>query len=167
MAEYGYEITWKKVKYEEIQADTTEEISMDSARKVSLSIKEDFFLEDTGLYIDELNGFPGPYSSFVASTIGNEGILGLMSGKSRTARFITIITYHSKGELKQFKGELRGTIALQQRGSEGFGFDPIFIPVRTERTLAEMSIAEKNQISHRSKAITEFARYLSDHRISE
>lgn len=158
---YGYEITWKNLKYEEIQADSTIEVSLDSAAKLSKSITEDFFIEDTGLYIDQLNGFPGPYASYVASTIGNEGILRLLSGKERGARFITIITYHRKGKLEQFFGELKGNISQEPLGTGGFGYDPIFIPAGKELTLAEMSLTEKNQISHRSIATGKFANYLS------
>lgn len=161
MANYGHEVKWKNMKYEEIQADTTEEVSLDSAKKLSRTIGEDFFLEDTGLYIDELSGFPGPYSSYVSSTIGNGGILKLLSEKGREARFLTIITYCSQGEFKQFEGELKGTISREPRGNGGFGFDPVFIPIGSEQTLAEMTLSEKNSVSHRSIAVRKFASYLS------
>lgn len=155
----GFEISWGRVKYEEIQADSTAVISLDSARKLAVRLKEDFFLEDTGLYIESLKGFPGPYSSFVSATVGNEGILKLLQGKGRAARFMTVITYHSQGKFLQFEGVLEGTIGNSILGEGGFGFDPIFIPEGSDKTLAEMSVSEKNSISHRTRAIQKLVEY--------
>lgn len=160
MEEAGFPIKWEKMKYEEIQGDTTSEISLYSAQKLIGKFHEDFFLEDTGLYVDSLHGFPGPYSSFVASTIGNEGILKLIEGKDRIARFQTVITYCAKGECHQFEGLLEGRIAGTVSGTEGFGFDPIFMPQGGDRTLAEMSTTEKNRISHRAIALAKLLHYL-------
>lgn len=147
--------------YEEIQADETSEISLDSARKLSSEIKGTFFLEDTGLYIDALNGFPGPYSSFVSRKLGNPGILKLLEGKDRKARFVTVITLCEADRFKQFTGVLEGGIAEEAKGSGGFGFDPIFIPAGRDRTLSEMSVDDKNSISHRSKALEQLISILS------
>lgn len=149
------------MKYEEIQADTTEEISQDSARKLISKIGAPFFIEDTGLYIISLRGFPGPYSSYVQSTLGNQGILLLMGGKDPTAFFLTVITYFDGKRLHQFPGKLQGKISSDARGEKGFGYDPIFIPAGHKMTLAEMSIEEKNKISHRSIAVREFLRFLN------
>ncbi len=160
MEDSGHLIKWKNLKYEEIQADTTSEISLDSAMKIMAKLGEDFFLEDTGLYVDSLDGFPGPYSSFVAATIGNEGILRLVAGKDRTAKFQTVITYCVKGICHQFEGILEGRIADSISGKGGFGFDPIFMPAESEKTLAEMSTAEKNSISHRAKALLKLMQFL-------
>lgn len=160
LAKYGIETEWMKMKYEEIQADSTAEISLDSAKKLSTAIGEDFFLEDTGLYIKALHGFPGPYSSYVSTTVGNSGILRLIEGRTREAEFVTILTYKGHDQLVQFEGVLRGQIAYKEAGEGGFGFDPIFIPEGQDRTLAEMSISEKNEISHRSQAVGKFANYI-------
>ena len=149
------------MEYEEVQADETSEISADSARKLSSKIEGPFFLEDTGLYIDSLNGFPGPYSSFVYKKIGNRGILRLLEGNGRSAKFITVITLSVNGEFQQFTGTLEGTIALEIKGKGGFGFDPIFIPSGMDKTLAEMAIEEKNRISHRSLALGKLIPFLS------
>ena len=156
----GISIEWVKMAYEEIQADNTSDISMDSAEKLSREIHEPFFLEDTGLYIDSLNGFPGPYSSFVSRTIGNEGILKLLKGADRVARFITVITYWDGEGFHQFTGTLEGEISLEIKGSGGFGFDPIFIPSGQAKTLSDMSLDEKNSISHRSRALERFVSFL-------
>ncbi len=160
MERAGLEIQWEKAQYVEIQGNSTAEISIDSARRLSAKIKDDFFLEDTGLYIDSLNGFPGPYSSYVASTIGNEGILNLLKGKGRNARFLTVITYCVNERCHQFEGTLFGTISERISGTQGFGFDPVFVPKGHDRTLAEMTLAEKSRISHRSRALAEMIEFL-------
>ncbi len=156
----GVDIMWKKMSYEEIQEDTTEAISLDSARKLSLMIREPFFLEDTGLYIDDLGGFPGPYSSYVFKTIGNQGILKLLAGIPGRASFITVVTYFTGKEFLQFRGELKGNISNIPIGNEGFGYDPIFIPDGYTQTLGELGVTDKNRISHRSKAVGKFVEYL-------
>lgn len=162
LSESGFKIEWVKMTYEEIQADETSEISLDSAKKLSSQISGPFFLEDTGLYIDSLNGFPGPYSSFVSKKIGNAGILKLLEGKERSARFVTVITYYETGTFRQFCGTLKGSIANEIKGTGGFGFDPIFLPEGLENTLSEMTINEKNKISHRTNALEKLVSFLSN-----
>ncbi len=156
MDEYNIGISWIRMKYEEIQADTTEEISMDSARKLAGLRGKPFFLEDTGLFIASLNGFPGPYSSYVSKRIGNPGILRLLDGLDRDAVFLTVITYWDGNRYYQFSGKLEGQILKVERGDNGFGYDPIFVPLGKEVTLAEMTVEEKNEISHRSRALKKF-----------
>ncbi len=160
MERAGLDLQWEKSQYMEIQADTTAEISLDSAKRLSEKIEKDFFLEDTGLYIDSLKGFPGPYSSYVASTVGNEGILSLLAGKERTGRFLTVITYCSNGVFTQFEGVLEGRISEKVSGNHGFGFDPVFIPEGHDVTLAELTIEEKNKISHRSRALSKLIEFM-------
>lgn len=154
------DIQWHQLRYEEIQADTTGEISRDSCAKLSLKLEGKFFLEDTGLYIDPLNGFPGPYSSYVQKTIGNKGILRLLHNNGRDAAFLTVVSYWNGKEVIQFSGELKGKISYTERGQSGFGYDPIFIPAGYEKSLAEMTITEKNILSHRSIAVSKFIDYL-------
>ncbi|MEM0158040.1 MAG: XTP/dITP diphosphatase [Thermoplasmataceae archaeon] len=160
LKQYGIEIEWMNIKYEEIQASTTEEISADSAHKLASLIKRPFFIEDTGLYIEALNGFPGPYSSYVFSSIGNKGILKLLDGIGRNAEFRTVITYFDGAQYFQFTGKLHGTIADRERGNSGFGYDPIFIPDGGKETLGEMDLSQKNLISHRASAARLFADYI-------
>ncbi|MHB1709236.1 MAG: RdgB/HAM1 family non-canonical purine NTP pyrophosphatase [Thermoplasmataceae archaeon] len=148
---HDIEIEWVRMKYEEIQADTTEEISLDSCRKLQPVIEGTFFMEDTGLYIPALKGFPGPYSSYVNSTIGNKGILSLLGG-DRRAYFQTVISLSYRMNIYQFSSTLRGSISTEERGKNGFGFDPVFIPDGEKLTLAEMDPERKNTISHRRKA---------------
>ncbi|WP_393971049.1 XTP/dITP diphosphatase [Oxyplasma meridianum] len=154
------DIDWIELQYEEIQADSTGEISRDSCTKIARKVDGKFFLEDTGLFIDPLNGFPGPYSSYVQKTIGNKGILRLLHNNGRDATFLTVVSYWDGAGIIQFSGELRGKISYTERGSNGFGYDPIFIPEGYEKSLAEMTIPEKNAISHRSIAVQKFIDHL-------
>jgi len=89
-------------------------------------------IEDDGLCIDSLDGFPGPYSSYVHKTIGNSGILQLLK-KNRNAKFISTIVYCDKKSLEFFEGKLDGTISQSEKG-KGWGYDPIFIPKNTKKT---------------------------------
>ncbi len=153
--------TWVKETYEEIQGDSTEEISWDSALKLSERRKDPFFLEDTGLYIDSLGGFPGPYSSYVAKTIGNRGILDLLVNREREATFLTVISYWNGMDILTFSGSLKGEISKSINGTTGFGYDPIFIPEGAGATLGEMDLPTKNRFSHRIRAMEKFLKYLS------
>ncbi|AAT43173.1 RdgB/HAM1 family non-canonical purine NTP pyrophosphatase [Picrophilus oshimae] len=158
LGNYNIDIKWKNMKYEEIQGDTNKEISMDSCRKLMYKIKDDFFIDDTGLYIDDLNGFPGPYASYVNKTLGNKNIIRLASGSR--AHFETVISLFYSGKIYQFSGILNGTISDHESGSMNFGYDPIFIPDGYDKSLAELSISEKNRISHRSKALEIMVEFL-------
>ncbi|MDI9611079.1 MAG: XTP/dITP diphosphatase [Archaeoglobaceae archaeon] len=151
---FSIEIEWLRMEYEEPQALELEEIARKSAEILSEKIKEPFFIEDSGLFIEALNGFPGPYSSYVFKTIGNEGIIKLMAGiKNRKAYFKAIVAYFDGSKIKTFDGIVHGEIALEIRGRKGFGFDPIFL--YGDRTFAEMG-EEKNLVSHRRKALEKF-----------
>lgn len=151
----------------EIQSDNLEEIVCFAAAQVVGSVPEPFVVEDSGLFIDSLNGFPGPYSSYVYRTIGCDGILKLLKDvNNRRASFVSVAALCINGEIRVFTGKVEGTVSWESRGSQGFGFDPIFIPVNHERTFAEMSLEEKCQISHRAKSFRALAEYLISQRNS-
>lgn len=159
LSEFRVEIEWIRMKYEEIQADTTEEISEDSCKKLRKLVDGSFFIEDTGLYVPVLGGFPGPYSSYVNRTIGNMGLLKLVNA-DRSAYFETVISLSLGGEIYLFKSSLKGTISMEESGVEGFGYDPIFIPEGYSRTLSELGLEEKNRISHRRGAAEKMVKFL-------
>ncbi|AGK61093.1 dITPase [Archaeoglobus sulfaticallidus PM70-1] len=151
---YGFEIEWRKEKYEEFQGDSLEEIAYKSALALVNKIKEPFFIEDSGLFINALNGFPGPYSSYVFKTIGNDGILRLMEGvENRKAKFIAVIAYFDGSRVRIFNGEVEGEISREKRGDKGFGYDPVFL--YGDKTFAELG-EEKNEVSHRRRALERF-----------
>lgn len=151
---FSIRIEWLRMEYEEPQGFELEEIAKRSAEILANRIKKPFFIEDSGLFIEALKGFPGPYSSYVFKTIGNEGILKLMAGvENRKAYFKAVIAYFDGSKIRTFDGVVDGEIALEIRGEKGFGFDPIFL--YDNRTFAEMG-EEKNLVSHRRRALEKF-----------
>lgn len=138
----------------EFQADTLEEIVTKSAMLAYIYLKRPLLVEDAGLFVEALNGFPGPYSNYVYRTIGINGLLKLLDNVSnRRACFKSAVALIHEGGVFISSGEVCGTISQCPRGSRGFGFDPVFIPDGETRTFAEMSISEKNRYSHRAKAV--------------
>jgi XTP/dITP diphosphohydrolase len=154
----GLSVSLEKQKYEEIQAEDNEIICRDSCLKLSNTMEQPFFIDDTGLYIEELNGFPGPYASYVQDTLGNSRIIALSAGS--IAYFKTVISLMIHDEIYQFTGILTGKIANKENGENKFGYDPLFIPDGYNRTLAELSVEEKNIISHRGKALKNLINFL-------
>ncbi|MGB9175342.1 MAG: RdgB/HAM1 family non-canonical purine NTP pyrophosphatase [Methanoregula sp.] len=131
------------------------EIAREKVRYAYSELNTPLLVDDTGFFIDALNGFPGPYAAYILNSIGNAGILKLMDGISdRDARFTTGIAYADERGIEVFTGTLEGKIALCPRGNNGFGYDPIF--EIGEKTLAEYSIQEKSRISHRARALSSF-----------
>jgi len=160
--EYGVEVQRLEGEKEEIQSDDVVEIALHAARKACAQANIPVAVDDTALYIEALNGFPGTYAEYVYRTIGLKGILKLLDGeKSRRALFITAVAYCDGIREKVFTGILEGRISESPRGDQGFGFDPIFIPEGDSRTLAEMGSKEKNRISHRAKAFRELAEWIA------
>jgi len=105
--------------------------------------------DDTGFFVSALNGFPGSCAAYVQKTIGNEGILRLLSDKEdKSAWFETGIAYADIRGVQVFVGRIEGMI-VEPKGTGGFGYDPIFAV--NGKTLAEMTVEEKNQVSHRSQ----------------
>jgi XTP/dITP diphosphohydrolase len=118
-------------------------------------------VEDSGLFIEPLGGFPGPYSSFVYYTIGLQGILDLMRRyKTRKAYFQSTVAFGSPSiKPRLFTGKVRGRISNRIVGRTGFGYDPIFIPEASTRTFGQTSQSFKNMKSHRARAFQSFARW--------
>ena len=130
------------------------EIARGKAEFAYRALVRPLIVDDTGLFIDALGGFPGPCAAYVHDTIGNAGILKLMEGvEDRSAHFETAIAFAREDGIRVFRGVLSGKI-VAPRGEEGFGYDPIF--ACEGRTLAEMPLAEKSRISHRARALEAF-----------
>jgi len=167
LAEYKVATAMLKIETVEIQDDNLESIAkasaIDAVKKCGLPV----FVEDAGLFIEALNGFPGPYSSYVYRTIGTKGILKLMENvDKRDAYFQSMVAFSSpEEEPKCFQGRVEGKISMEERGSSGFGFDPVFEPSGgRKRTFAEMTTTEKNEYSHRAKALRKFAEWYASAR---
>ncbi len=159
---HGIELEHREVPYIEIQSDDLADVSKLGAREASGTIQGPCFVEDAGLFIEALRGFPGPYSSYVFRTVGNEGILKLLEGvDDRKAEFRSAVGYcEPGGEPEVFDGAVEGKIMTAEKGDGGFGFDPIFVPGEGDgRTFAQMSTEEKNELSHRARAIENFLKW--------
>jgi XTP/dITP diphosphohydrolase len=154
------EIEQKNIGYTEIQADTLEEVAAFGMKEVAARLKGPVMLEDAGLFVQSLQGFPGVYSAYVQKTIGNAGILRLMQGvEKRDAYFKSVVAYAEPGtEPVMFSGEVHGQIGFEERGEKGFGYDPIFYV--GGMSLGEMEIGEKNKISHRARSMKSLKKWL-------
>ena len=160
----GFSVVQKDLGYPEVQADSLEEVAQQGVEHVRAKFHQAFMLEDAGLFIDSLQGFPGVYSKYVFFTIGLPGVLRLLQGvENRKAMFRSVYAYSEPGKKPVIvTGECKGIISNEKRGEHGFGYDPIFIPNDEEKTFGEMTIKEKNQFSHRAKALEKLITELKD-----
>ncbi len=162
MKEHGYEMEHIKTTYPEIQADTLEETIVPGLDWLMERYRRPIMIDDSGLFIDALKGFPGVYSSYVFRTIGCDGILRLMEGvKDRSARFECCIGFLVPGKEPNIsKGIAKGSISEKKAGTGGFGYDPVFVPDGYAKTYAQIEVTEKNKISHRGRAVDLFLKEL-------
>ena len=147
-------------------ADTLKGNAAQKAEWVYSRTGLDCFADDTGLEVEALNGEPGVYSARYAgencsfADNVNKLLNALQGHTNRNARFRTAICLIENGEKKYFEGIVNGTITTLEAGSEGFGYDPIFLPEDHDKTFAEMPLDIKNQISHRGRATQKLVDYL-------
>lgn len=161
------EVVQKDLGYPEIQAVSLEDVVLYGLNDVRKRFDKPFIIEDAGLFIDSLNGFPGVYSSYVYRTIGCDGILKLMEdfekNSERRAVFRSVFAFSMPNEKPiLFVGECPGFISKDIRGCYGFGYDPIFIPDGETRTFAEMSVEEKNCFSHRGRSVDKLINFFKN-----
>jgi len=163
LAPLGFRVVQKDLGYPEVQADTLEEVVQYGVEHVRERFDKPFMLEDAGVFIQALEGFPGVYSKYVFFTIGLPGIIRLLDGaKNRSAVFRSVYAYSEPGKKPLVcTGECAGTIITECRGTNGFGYDPLFVPKDALKTFAEMTIEEKNRYSHRAKALEMLATALA------
>jgi XTP/dITP diphosphohydrolase len=149
----GMQMEHLRHPYDEVQTSDLEEVVRKGMEEIKKDGVRDFIIDDSGLFIDSLNGFPGVWSAYAQKTIGNKGILRLMDGvKDRNAEFRCCIGCDIKGETIIVTGVCRGTMLEKEQGAEGFGYDPIFTH-DGKFSFAEISTQEKNKFSHRGNAI--------------
>lgn len=138
----------------EIQSDSLAEIAAHKALAAHRVAGGAVLVEDDGLFVESLGGFPGPYSSYVFGTIGNGGILELVRG-DRAAVFRSAVAYSDGETTVHFEGAVRGSISDAPRG-DGWGYDPIFVPEGADGTFAQI---DKDRFSHRRAALAAFAEW--------
>jgi XTP/dITP diphosphohydrolase len=159
LSEFGIKLGFYQTNLVEIQEDSLSNIALQKVLDAYSRCKKMTIVEDDGLFIDELSGFPGPFSSYVFKTIGNNGILKLV-GNNCTAQFRAVVAYcDSKKVPITFESTVTGKISKNIQG-KGWGYDPIFIPEKQNKTYAELT--DKNKISHRYEALKKFANWFNN-----
>ena len=147
--------------------ETLEENSRIKAETIFNQFEMPCFADDTGLEVEALKGEPGVHSARYAGEPRNSDnnmnlLLNKLRGiENRKAQFRTVITFIGGDGIHQFEGVIEGNIITKKRGAQGFGYDPLFIPDGSKQTFAEMSMAEKNQFSHRAKAFEKFRLFIT------
>ncbi|WP_300666296.1 non-canonical purine NTP diphosphatase [Fluviicola sp.] len=147
-------------------ADTIEENAIQKATFLADKMHIPCFADDTGLVIPSLNGEPGVYSARYAGSQRDahdnmDLVLEKLKDQSdRKAYFTTVIALYINHKVHLFEGRINGTIITEKRGNNGFGYDPIFVPEGSEKTFAEMTADEKNEMSHRGRSLAKMTEYL-------
>ncbi|QLC33152.1 RdgB/HAM1 family non-canonical purine NTP pyrophosphatase [Halarchaeum sp. CBA1220] len=148
--------------YAEVQSDDLAEIAARGAEEAFEAAGGDdpVIVDDAGLFVDGLDGFPGPYSSYVEDTLGIERVWRLAESlDDRSAAFRCTVAYADGETVATFDGEIPGEI-VAPRGDGGFGYDPIF--EHGGETFAEMGTERKNELSHRGRALAKLADWLAE-----
>ncbi|MBC8645055.1 non-canonical purine NTP diphosphatase [Flavobacterium lindanitolerans] len=154
--------------YEDIPetADTIEGNAILKADYVTKNYGYDCFADDSGLEVNALDGAPGVYSARYAGEQKNDQnnidklLLELENKTDRKANFKTVIALNLKGQQTLFTGKIFGTIITERRGTNGFGYDPVFLPDGFSYTFAQLSLEEKGAVSHRAQAVRQLIEYL-------
>jgi XTP/dITP diphosphohydrolase len=157
---FGVRVRWLRRRLPEPQAETLEEVvgrKLDAVRDVRGKV----LVEDSGLFIPALRGFPGVYSAHFLKVWRFAPIFELLERRDRRAYFRTVAGLQENGRRVAFVGEVRGRIADKEAGTNGFGYDPIFVPAGWTRTFAEAEPGEKNAISHRARAMRKLGQALA------
>jgi XTP/dITP diphosphohydrolase len=141
----GIKVKNVKMPTTEIQADTVSEVAKFSAKEASEKLRCNVLKNDTGLFVEALGGFPGAYTHYVDETIGEDGLLKLLEGKTnRNAMFVEAYAYAEYGkEPVVFKSITHGTIATEKSGKFGWSWDFVFIPEGQTKTLANFPDEER------------------------
>ena len=166
LASQGIKIQHLKRTKVEVQDPSLEKIARFAVKSAPSHPPGLLVVEDSGLFIDALGGFPGPFSSYVYNTIGLKGILSLMRNqRKRNAYFQTSIAVASTNvPPRVFTGTVRGSVSREIRGTAGFGYDPIFIPEGFRETFGQTKAEFKNETSHRARAFLKFANWYNQSR---
>jgi XTP/dITP diphosphohydrolase len=148
--------------------NTLQANSMQKAAYIAEHFQVTCLSDDSGLEVNALGGRPGVYSARYAGEPKDDAanvrkLLEELDGVSdRSARFVTVLTFHHQGKYVSFEGEIQGQIASNPRGEQGFGYDPVFVPAGFDRTFAEMNMEEKNLMAHRARAMQKFKSFIDE-----
>ena len=165
LKEYPIELEHLNVEYYEDHDLTAEEISSNAAKKLADELNKNVIVEDTGLFFEAFNNFPGIYPKFVMNSIGYKGIIKLLRGENRTAYFRTIAAFCEPGkEPITFDGIMKGKITMKvyDKDKDAMPYDRIFIPENRKKTISSMTLEEKNSFSQRAQAFKKFGEYIKN-----
>ena len=158
LSTHGITVDFAQLNLVEVQSDSLEEIAKEKAKSAFSHVGRTVIVEDDGLFVDALKGFPGQYSSHAFKTIGNDGILKLLArSANRSASFRSLIAFYDGKRLSISEGKVEGKIS-DKITEGGWGYDPIFIPAGASLTFAQLK-EKKNEYSHRKKALDNFAKW--------
>jgi len=160
---YNVELEHQGIKYSEDKEAGMEEVCTVAAKELANKLNKNVMVDDTGIFFEACNNFPGALPKFVIKGIGLDGILRLLKGQNRDAHFETVIGYcEPGGEPKCFNGVMRGKITREvvKPVNEKMPYDSIFIPHGLDCPISKMTLEEKNEISQRAKAVRKLGEYL-------
>ena len=158
LAAHGILVDYAHVSLVEVQSDSLEEIVREKVKGAFALVGRPVIVEDDGLFIDVLKGFPGQYSSHAFKTIGNDGIIKMLARSTdRTATFRSLVAFYDGRRLSISEGKVDGRIS-DKVTEGGWGYDPIFVPAGTGLTFAQLE-DRKSEYSHRKKALDNFAKW--------
>lgn len=146
--------------------ETLEENSLEKAQHLYDNYQIPLFSDDSGLEVMDLNGRPGVHTAHYAGDRNADKNMSkvleeLNASQNRAAQFRAVVTYIDSSGAHQFEGIIKGNIALEKVGVDGFGYDPIFIPEGHKNTFAELSAEIKNTMSHRKRSVEKLAQFLN------
>lgn len=164
LLDFGFSVEPINVDFFEPDFPTLEEVAIEKARQALAKTKKTVFVEDTGVYFEAYNNFPGGLAKRIYKNIGFDGLLALIrAAKNKNAFFKTVICFTKDGKkFEVFSGKLEGTLLdhVVSEEKDRLPYEKIFAPNDHDRALAELPIAEKNKISHRGIATRKLAKWL-------
>lgn len=159
----GIRLKWVNYPKVEIQAKEPSEVAMFAGIFAYSALRMQLILEDTAVFIDALNGFPGVYAADLQKVLGLKGVLKLLEDTdNRKAVFKTAFCYVNNRVIKIFEGSTEGKITKEIMPGRQFGYDKIFVPEGSKLTYSQMSLKEKNKHSHRAAAFRKFASFFAE-----
>lgn len=157
----GIPIEIADIETDEVQSMNLEYVARKKAEEAYKILGKPVLVDDVGFYINAWNGFPGPLIKFLDKAVGNKGILRMLKEEeNRKVKIQSAIGYHDGNAVRVFIGEISARIGFEEKGQEGWGFDPIVIRDGEEKTIAEMGFEHKNKVSHRAKSLAMLKEYL-------
>ncbi len=147
----------EKIDLDEIQSMNLIEICEHKVKQAYGILRKPVLVEDTGFFLDEFNGLPGPFIKFFEEKLGNSAAIKLLgTSDNRVAKQVCCVAYFDGDDMIVVKGEMTGEVTTKLKEGEGFGFDFCFIPQGYDKTFSELGLQKKNEISARLKAIQKF-----------